>query len=202
MQKHPVAVVRTGVANTASILAAFRRLGAEPFLTTHPNDVLHAPRVLLPGVGTFGAAIQALQDAGLTDALRTRVASHKPFMAICVGMQVLCESSEESPNIQGLGLFQHTVERFKKGVRIPQFGWNRIQAPPQARFLQSGYAYFANSYCLTQQPTGWACATAHHGMSFVAALEKGPVLACQFHPELSGLFGQQLLNRWLQQEQL
>jgi imidazole glycerol-phosphate synthase subunit HisH len=190
-----VTVVLTGVANTASVLAAWRRLGALPVVTEDPEAVGRADLVELPGVGSFGAAMERLRATGLGDAVARRIRAGRPTLAICVGLQVLCEASEESPGVAGLGLVPGTVRRFGGAVRVPQFGWNRVAAPG-AGPVRDGFAYYANSYRLADPPRGWDCAMTEHGGPFVAALSRGDVLACQFHPELSGAFGLSLLARW------
>ncbi len=101
--------------------------------------------------------------------------------------------------MSGLGLVDASVRRYPATVRVPQFGWNRVEGPQSSGYLRSGYAYFANAYRLSRAPQGWDCAMAEHGGPFVAALERGDVVACQFHPELSGLYGAALLGRWLGQ---
>lgn len=116
---------------------------------------------------------------------------------MCVGLQVLFEESEESPGSEGLGVLPGKVGRFPDTVRVPQFGWNRIEPEPGCRYLEPGYAYFANSYRALAAP-GCKVARAEHGDRFVAAVERGPLLACQFHPELSGAFGHRLIARWLE----
>ena len=195
MKTPVVTVVVTGVANTASVLAAWRRVGACPVVTEDPEVVLGADRVELPGVGAFGAAMERLGATGLGDAVRQRIAAGRPTLAICVGLQVLCDASEESPGVAGLVLVPGTVRRFPETVRVPQFGWNRVVAPASGP-LRDGFAYYANSYRLPDPPAGWHCATSDHGGAFVAALSRGDVLACQFHPELSGAWGLSLLARW------
>ncbi|HET6521934.1 MAG TPA: imidazole glycerol phosphate synthase subunit HisH [Geminicoccaceae bacterium] len=192
-----VVVVPTGVANLASVLAGLRRLGAVPEVALDAAAVLDAPRVMLPGVGAFGPAMAALRASGVDDALRGRIAADRPTMAICVGMQLLFEASDESPEAEGLAVIPGHVGRFGDGVRVPQFGWNEVRPEPGCRLLEPGYAYFANSYRALAAP-GCAVATAEHGGRFVAALERGPLLACQFHPELSGAWGRRLLARWLE----
>jgi len=99
--------------------------------------------------------------------------------------------------VPGLGVLPVRVRRIPDTVRVPQLGWNRLEVESGCRLLEPGYAYFANSYCLVDQPDGWKGAFATHGLRMVAALERGPVLACQFHPELSGPWGAALLKRWL-----
>lgn len=190
-------VVPTGVANLASVEAAFARLGVTLQVANDGDDVHAAAAVLLPGVGHFGAAAKTLAERGLGDALRARLASGRATLGICLGMQLCCVGSDEAPGVPGLGVVAGQVTRFPAGLRVPQMGWNHVVAPPAAEPLASGHAYFANSYRLAQAPAGWQVATAEHGGAFVAALARDAVLLCQFHPELSGAYGAQLLARWL-----
>ncbi len=194
-----ITVVVTGVANLASVLAAWRRLGVTPHVTEDPDEVRRADRVELPGVGSFGAAMERLRETGLDAALSERVDAGRPTLAICVGLQVLCDASEESPGVTGLGRVPGTVARFPDRVRVPQFGWNRVEAPAGGP-LESGYAYFANSYRLPVAPAGWTAAITDHGGPFASALWRGDVLACQFHPELSGAWGLGMLSCWIRGE--
>jgi glutamine amidotransferase len=196
--RREVVVLRTGTANLASVLAGLRRAGAEPETTHDPERVLKADRVVLPGVGAFGAALEVLRAHGLDQAIAERVRAGRPFLGICLGLQMLATGSEESPGVEGLGLLPVEVVRFPPGVRVPQLGWNEVIPTPGARLLTRGFASFANTYHLAGQPEGWEAAYADHGGPFVAAIERGPVLACQFHPELSGAWGHALLTRWLE----
>jgi len=192
-----VTIVETGVANTASVLAAVRRCEGAAGLSCARVDVEGADRLILPGGGAFGAGMAKLRAAGLVEAIRERIEAGRPTMAICLGMQLMCSESEESPGVAGLGIIDAAASAFPEGVRRPQFGWNTIEAEPGCALLRSGCAYFANSYRLTGVPVGWRAATAEHGGRFIAALERGSVLACQFHPELSGAWGASLLGDWL-----
>jgi imidazole glycerol-phosphate synthase subunit HisH len=191
-----VVVVPTGTANLASVRAALDRGGARSRLADDAAMIEDAAHVVLPGVGSFGAAIAGLREAGLDAAIAARVSAGRPTLAMCVGLQVLFEASDESPDATGLAALPGRVGRFAGSVRVPQFGWNRVVPEPGCRFVQPGYAYFANSYRVLEAP-GCAVATAEHGGRFVAALERGGVLACQFHPELSGAYGHELIGRWL-----
>ena len=155
-----------------------------------------AAHVVLPGVGSFGAAMTGLREVGLDAALAARVKAGRATLAMCVGLQVLFEASDESPHATGLAALPGRVGRFPESVRVPQFGWNRVVPEPGCRFVEPGYAYFANSYRVLEAP-GCAIATAEHGGRFVAALERDSMLACQFHPELSGAYGHELIARWL-----
>jgi imidazole glycerol phosphate synthase glutamine amidotransferase subunit len=129
--------------------------------------------------------------------MRERIDAGRPTLAICLGFQLLFEGSEESPGVEGLGVVPGRIERFNESVRVPQFGWNRVIPATESAMVRSGYAYLANSYRAGAPVPGWACAMADHGGPFVAAMERGPVLACQFHPELSGRWGLDLLGRWI-----
>ena len=138
-------------------------------------------------------------EGELDEALRDRVRADRPLMGICLGLQMLCESSEESPEIEGLSVVEQPVTRFQDPrLRIPHFGWNRVIPTEGVRLLTEGWAYYANSYKLNRVPEGFEGALTEHGVPFVAALERGALLACQFHPELSGPWGSRLIGRWLE----
>jgi imidazole glycerol-phosphate synthase subunit HisH len=201
-----VAIVQTGVGNLASLEASFVRLGVQPVPVNCPAQVLEAERLVLPGVGAFAAAIDKLRELNLIGAIQQRVQQQRPTLAICLGMQLLGLQSEESPECCGLELLAVSAKSFPLSVTVPQIGWNRVQKQSSCKLLCDGDAYFANSFrwpLTTENATelrqqNWSMATANHGGEFIAAVERGPVLACQFHPELSGEWGQQLLQRWLQ----
>jgi len=196
----PVTVVRTGTANLASVFAGLERVGGEARLATDPDEIRTAPFVVLPGVGAFAAAMAELEQRGLVAPLAERIRDGRATLCVCLGLQLLCESSAEAPGVRGLGVLPVHVGRFTGEIRVPQMGWNATTADSGARFLRDGHAYFANSFRLEHPPPGWRASRADHGGSFVAALERRGVLACQFHPELSGAFGTGLLRRWLHQE--
>lgn len=193
-----VGIVPTGVANLEAVLAAFRRLGRTPRLLDSAAEIEDAAYVVLPGVGSFADGMAELRRRGWEEALRQRIAALRPTLGICLGLQLLCEASDEAPGIPGLGCVPGSVRRLNSGGRVPQLGWNRITAPAGAVFLRTGIVYFANSYRAEAVPAGWIGAIGSHGTRFVAAFERGGVLACQFHPELSGRTGQGLLERWLE----
>ncbi len=191
-----IVVIDTGTANLASMLAALRRVGGQPRATTDREVINSAERLVLPGVGAFASGMARLRELDLVDSLRQRVAEGRALLAVCLGLQLLCESSAESPGVAGLGVIPAAVTRFTGGdVRVPQIGFNRVEEG--CPLIQPGYAYFANSFCLEQAPATWNTAMSDHGGDFVAALQRGQLLACQFHPELSGRWGMALLSRWL-----
>jgi imidazole glycerol phosphate synthase glutamine amidotransferase subunit len=191
-----VAVVDTGTANLASICAGLTRAGAEPRLVADARAVEAAALLVLPGVGAFGSGMERLRERGLVAAVAARVAAERPLLAVCLGLQLLCCESEESPGVAGVGALDARVERFRGAPSVPQLGWNLVE-PRGCELVVAGHAYYANSYRVGEPPAGWAHARTVHGEPFVAALERGPMLLCQFHPELSGAWGQALLGRWL-----
>jgi imidazole glycerol phosphate synthase glutamine amidotransferase subunit len=200
-----VLVIDTGSANVRSMLTALTRLDARPRFARNPGEIETATRVVLPGVGTFSAAIARVRQAGLENSLRTRIARGQPTLCVCVGLQLLCASSQESPRERGLEILPHVVTSFPTGVRVPHMGWNRVEIPAESRYLEPGHAYFANSYRVElnhqsaerMRESEWVLGSCDYGGPFVAALERGAVLACQFHPELSGSWGLSILRRWL-----
>ena len=191
-----VLLVDTGAANVASVICALERVGATVSRSRSPEAVARAERVVLPGVGAFGAVRRRL-PASLASALVRRVREGRPTLGICLGMQLFAQSSEESPEVAGLGVVDSRASRFVGDVAIPQLGWNGVQPSPRSRWIRPGAAYFANSYRLSSSPDDWIAAQTVHGEPFIAALERGDVLLCQFHPELSGAWGLDLLARWV-----
>jgi imidazole glycerol phosphate synthase glutamine amidotransferase subunit len=193
-----VAVVHTGCANLASVVAALTRIGARHEVTDDASRVAGAAAVVLPGVGHFGPAMRGLRERGIDRAIVHRAEEGLPLLGICLGLQLLCNSSEESADEAGLGVIPGRVTRLPDGVRVPQMGWNRVEPVGGAGILEPCAAYFANSFRLEQLPAGWSGAMSEHGGPFVAALVRGRLLACQFHPELSGRAGLSMLRRWLE----
>lgn len=190
-----VSVIDTKIANTASILAGLCRAGLDPVLISSPSSVREAGALVLPGVGSFEAGIFSLRDRGLIEPLKEHFTSDKPFLSVCLGMQLLFESSEESPGVTGLSLLPGEINRFPNDVVVPHFGWNRLES--QTTFFPEEDVYFANSFCLTQAPDGWEPAYCHHGVRFVAGIQKGSQCALQFHPEISGMVGAKILENWV-----
>ena len=196
-----VAIVRTSTANLASVVTAFERLGCSVHTTADADVVARSGRVVLPGVGAFAAARAAIGEGGLVDALHDRMLQGKPTLGICLGMQLMARGSEESPGVAGLGVLDGVVAGHGKGhpeLRVPQMGWNLVRPADGCRVVPEGFAYFANSYRLATATDGWLPVWSDYGGRFLAAVERGAVVACQFHPELSGAYGEALLARWLE----
>ncbi len=192
-----VVIVDTGVANVASILGVFRQLGVSATLVTDPAKIAEASYIVLPGVGDFEAGIGRIRDLGLESVLKEAFGRGIPILAICLGMQLLCSGSEEAPGVPGLGIINGKCRRLPNNVRVLHLGWNLVEPAEPTGLTSVGYAAFANSYVLTEVPDGWRPSYTHHGTQFVSAIERGRLLACQFHPELSGSYGIDLISRWL-----
>ena len=199
-------VVPTGSANLASVRAGLRRAGSTAVETENVDRVATATTPLvLPGVGAFGPAMDSLTQRGLAAALRARIAADLPTLAVCVGLQLLLEASDEAPGVAGLGIVPNSkATRFDApGLRVPQLGWNRVTAPSTGKFLaEDGYASFANSFRLTElsvtaRDAGFRVATCDYGGRFVAGFEHSNLVACQFHPELSSAYGARILERFI-----
>lgn len=191
-----VSIINTGIANIASMVAAIERLGGRALLTTDPDQVARVEHLVLPGVGSFAAGMQQLHELNLVQPLKDRIARGDSTLAVCLGFQMLCEGSEESPGVDGLGVIAGVARRYESTLRSPQLGWNTVW-PIEGDMVTGGDAYFANSYCLREPPSGWCLAWTDYGGRFVSAIWRDRVLACQFHPELSGAWGQALLERWV-----
>jgi imidazole glycerol phosphate synthase glutamine amidotransferase subunit len=198
MQPYVVHIIETGVANIRSLQATFSRLGCNWKMTSDPATVADAEFLVLPGVGTFSAAMESLVAKSLSDPIVERIANDKPTLAICLGLQLLCESSEESDGVQGLGILPNRIKRFSQQVQVPQLGWNRVV--PRSPSMEAGDAYFANSFRLADEPLGWNYSKTDYDGEFYSAFWKSNVLACQFHPELSGDWGQRLIANWLEKK--
>lgn len=194
----PLLVVRTGTSNAASIFACLRRAGFAPEWATLPNQVEDADFVMVPGVGTFGDALAGIRSTGMEEVLKERVRRLRPTFFICVGIQLLARSSEESPGVVGLCLLDTDVVRLPPTVLVPQHGWNEVlPCSVGAQVMNSrGSAYFSNSFCIRAPPSGWWYTSTTHGYTFCSAIERGPVCATQFHPELSSGFGHDIIKRW------
>ena len=195
-----VGVVRTGTANLASVLAGLERVGLSPQLVSDPGLVQELPFVVLPGVGAFRAAREELERLELVDALRTRIERDLPTLCVCLGMQLLCESSTESPDVSGLGVVPGRIERFPETVRVPQLGWNRIEVTRNSRLLDGipdgAHFYFVHSYAVGL--TVNTVASSNYGKAFTAITRRNNFVGTQFHPERSGEHGARLLQNFLQ----
>lgn len=196
-----VALVDYGLGNPGSVANMLKRLGQACRLVTTPEEILQSERVLLPGVGAFDAAVTKLREAGLIEALQDYGCSGRPLLGICLGMQLLFDSSEEG-SLPGLGLLPGTSVRFREesGIRVPHMGWNTIEPvredpllndlPPQSRF------YFVHSYHVVPSDKNHVLAKTEYGERFVSMVRSGGIMGAQFHPEKSHVFGMGLLRNF------
>jgi len=197
-----IAVLDYGIGNLHSAQKALARMGGEALLTADPRIVDEADGVVLPGVGAFGACMQALRESGLEQPALDAVASGRPFLGICVGMQMLFDASEEDRHARGLGVIPGTIRWIPAGVKRPQMQWNRLTVrdagEPMFRDLgDEPWVYFVHSlHGVPADPTVVA-ATCHYGGDINAAFRLGNVFATQFHPEKSGTGGLQLLANFV-----
>ena len=196
-----VAVLDYGIGNLRSAQKAFEISGAEARLTADKDLVLASDGVVLPGVGNFGKCAKALTDSGVRELALLAVENGLPFLGICVGMQLLYETSDESPSAKGLGLFSGKVKMLKNAPRVPQMQWNQIQLQndsPLLKGLEDEWFYFVHSYAAEQNHLeSITIATCTFGSSVIAAVQKGLIFGTQFHPEKSGKAGRLLLQNFL-----
>ena len=198
-----VAIVDYDAGNTKSVQKAFAHLGANAVLTREPAEILRAKQVVLPGVGAFGDAMGKLQSFGLVEVLKEAAASGKPFLGICLGLQLLFERSEESPGVSGLGIFRGESRHFteKEGYKIPQIGWNSLKLAGDGRLFQGlsdgTFVYFVHSYYVHAEERSIVKAVCQYTDAADASIESGNVFACQFHPEKSGASGLRMLENFL-----
>jgi len=199
-----VTLLDYGAGNIRSVRNAIKKLGVTVKDVENPEDILSAEKLIFPGVGSFGLVMNRLREKGYAEPLIRRIHEDKPFLGICVALQVLYESSEESPGIPGLGIIPAKIKRFPKGqLSVPQIGWNGIRLKKESA-LMNGYngekLYFVHSYYGSSglQVKDWVLATTDYGINFVSAVMKGNVTAFQFHPEKSGNVGLRILENYLQ----
>jgi glutamine amidotransferase len=176
-------------------------LGADAALTADPEAVRRARGVVLPGVGAFGACMRALQASGLEDATREAATDGRPFLGVCIGMQMLFDGSDEDPDVPGLGIVPGRVTRLPAVVRLPQIGWNTLERHNGSRLLarlpEPAWLYFVHSFAPEPSDPTVVAAWCDYGRRFAAAIEHGPLWATQFHPEKSGDAGLTLLGNFV-----
>lgn len=201
-----IAVLDYEIGNLRSAEKALQRVGADARLTRDPGVAREADGVVLPGVGAFGACLRALRAAGLEDVVRESVDSGRPFLGICVGMQMLFTASEEDPDSTGLGIIPGSVRRLSAGVKCPQMQWNRLDITRPSDPMFSGttfvgsetWMYFVHSFSGVPDDDAHVVATCEYGGTVNAAFRRGNVFATQFHPEKSGPAGLALLGNFVE----
>ena len=197
-----IAIIDYDAGNIKSVEKALQYLKQDVILTRDLEEILAADRVILPGVGNFGDAMEKLHGYGLVDVIREYVASGKPFLGICLGLQLLFGESEESPGVPGLGILSGRITKIPEGEgrKVPQIGWNDITLNTSSRLFAGvpdhSYVYFVHSYYLQAENPAEVAATTEYGVTIHAAVEAGNVYACQFHPEKSSEVGLKILTNF------
>lgn len=197
-----IAIIDYGMGNLFSVEKAVVSLGAEVVVTSDKTVIERADKVILPGVGAFGDCMKNLADSGLVEVVRTAADGSRPFLGICLGLQLMFEASEESPGVAGLGIFKGTVQRISApGLKIPHMGWNSLQlrtvSPLLANLPTNPYVYFVHSYHAVPEESSVITAVTDYGGSVTAAVGRGIVQAMQFHPEKSSSIGMQILANFI-----
>ena len=198
-----LALIDYGSGNLRSAEKALARVGAAVRIVDQPADILAADAVVLPGVGAFGDCVKNLTQLGLDVAIRQFIRTGKPFLGICVGLQMLFESGAESPGVAGLGILPGSVPRFVGGgLKVPHMGWNRLRfrqpaCPLFAGIADGSFVYFVHSYYGAPRQDSVVAATTEYGIEFASVIWSGNVFATQFHPEKSQAVGLQMLENFV-----
>lgn len=197
-----VAIIDYDAGNIRSVEKALGFLGQEALVTRDREQILHADKVILPGVGAFGDAMGKLSQYGLIDVIKETADKGTPFLGICLGLQLLFDRSDEAPGVEGLGILKGEILKIPKKdeLKIPHMGWNSLEFPRKGKLFdglgQNPYVYFVHSYYLKAAEEEIVTATTDYGVQIHASVEKGNVFACQFHPEKSGDMGLQILKNF------
>ncbi|MCI5954155.1 MAG: imidazole glycerol phosphate synthase subunit HisH [Lachnospiraceae bacterium] len=198
-----IAIIDYDAGNIKSVEKALLFLGEDVVITRDAETILYADGVILPGVGAFGDAMNKLHTYGLAEVIRKCVGKGIPFLGICLGLQLLFESSEESPGVEGLHILDGKIVRIPAdcGLKVPHIGWNDLRFPNRGRLFEGipekSYVYFVHSYYLQAADESIVTATTEYGAHIHASVEKGNVFACQFHPEKSSDVGMQILRNFI-----
>lgn len=199
-----VAIIDYDAGNIKSVEKAISFLGKEAVISRDPEVILNAEHVILPGVGSFGDAMEKLDGYGLIPIIRQVVEKRTPFLGICLGLHLLFEKSDERPGVEGLGILPGKIKRIpnEKGLKIPHIGWNSLKFSGSGRLFyglpNQPYVYFVHSYYLEAKDADIVTATTEYGVAIHASIEKDNIFACQFHPEKSSEVGLKMLDNFLQ----
>lgn len=199
-----IAIIDYGVGNLRSVEKAFQFIGKDVTVTSDVELVSEADAVVLPGVGAYSDAMANLRNAGMVDVVKQAIAQNKPFLGICLGMQLLFDYSEEGgSHVEGLGIFRGAIRQLPRdmGLKVPHMGWNSLKIKESCPLFKNlsinPYVYFVHSFYLEAKDRELVAATTEYGVSIDAAIAKGNVFASQFHPEKSGSVGLEMLRNWI-----
>lgn len=199
-----ITIIDYGAGNLHSVQNALNFLGVENRISDNPEEILNAEKIILPGVGSFGDAMKALNEKKLTDIIKKAVYSGKPILGICLGMQLFFEESEESAGVPGLGILKGKFVKIPKNpdIKIPHMGWNNLEIPKDSCILKDigdePYVYFVHSYYLEPENDEVVSAYTYYGKKLAVAAEKDNIFATQFHPEKSGDTGLKILKNFVE----
>lgn len=197
-----IAIIDYDAGNLKSVEKALNYLGETTIITRNRDELLKADKVILPGVGSFGVAMDKLISYGLVETIKDVADSGKPFLGICLGLQLLFESSEESAGVPGIGILKGEIVRIpdKAGLKIPHMGWNSLKIKSGSKLFDGienhAYVYFVHSYYLKAKNEEEVAATTDYSTLIHASVERGNIFACQFHPEKSGDIGLKILKNF------
>ena len=197
------ALIDYGVGNLYSVEKAVAAVGGEVRITSSAEDLQKADRLILPGVGAFGDCMKNLEETGLIPTICEQIRQKKFLLGICVGLQILFESSEESPNVSGLGIFKGRVKKINAdNLKIPHMGWNSVKSKNSSKLMrelkETPYFYFVHSYHAVPTEESLISATTSYGEEITAAIERENIFATQFHPEKSGDVGLKILKNFVE----
>lgn len=201
-----IAIIDYGAGNLQSVKKALDFIGVESVITDDPETINACDKILLPGVGSFGDAMASMKEKNLVETVKQNALSGKPFLGICLGLQLLFEESEESPGVKGLGIFKGKIRKFpaNMGLKIPHIGWNSLEIKQNDTIFkeipENSYVYFVHSYYLEAEEPADVATVTNYGIDFHSAVEKNNIFATQFHPEKSGDVGLQILKNFASME--
>lgn len=197
-----IAIIDYDAGNLKSVEKALKYLGQDVIVSRDSSEILQADKVILPGVGSFGDAVNNLDHFNLVDTIKKVAEKDTPFLGICLGLQLLFEKSDETPGAEGLGILKGEILRIppKEGLKIPHMGWNSLNIKPQARLFDgianNSYVYFVHSYYLKAEDENIVAASTEYSTHIHASVESGNIFACQFHPEKSSDIGLRILKNF------
>jgi len=192
-----IAVIDYGAGNLKSVTNALDFLRVKYKVTSKKEDIEKADKIIFPGVGSFGDCISSLKKKGIFDTLKEEI-SNKPYLGICLGLQVLFESSDESVGVKGLSIFKGKCKKFSGKLKVPQIGWNSVKIIKENPiFKKNSYFYFVHSYYVEPKDKELVCALTDYGIEYCSGIAKGNIYAFQFHPERSREIGLEILEEFV-----